>query len=143
MGFLDPALIAELSATVLGVTQAVKNQPRLKRIDGELIAVAAGTLTGVLWFLSRGEIVHDLAWHAVNWQEGFTALVNGLLGGIAASTGFNLQKVLPIPNLLPTRTEKEGEIQWPTSSENSGGQSEPSPPPTDGEPSPPLSQAPF
>lgn len=136
MAFIDPGLVAELSATVLGVTQAIKNRPRLKKLDGEVIAVAVGTLTGLVWFLSRGEIIRGLSWHQVSWSEAFTAAVNGLLGGVAASTGFNLQKVLPVPNLLLTRSEKNGGTAWNESTNSSETLSD-TPTSTDGSPSPP------
>lgn len=107
MQFLDPSLVGELSAAVLGVTQAIKNKKRLRGVDGELIAVAVGFVVGVCWFIARGDIVDPSAWGGVNWKEMFQGAINGILGGIAASTGFNIQKVLPIPNVLPTRQEKD------------------------------------
>lgn len=107
MQFLDPSLVAELSAAVLGVTQAIKNKKRLRGIDGEVIAIAVGLCVGVVWFVARGDIIDPSSWGGVNWKEMFQGAINGILGGIAASTGFNIQKYLPVPNVLPTRQEKD------------------------------------
>lgn len=109
MNFIDGGVIAEVAAAVAGVTQWLKNEPRLKHINGQFLAVLIGLVIGLGWFLVQGQFGSELALDKIAWHNVFKATINGVLAGISATGVYNLQKFLPIPNLLPTRSELDAE----------------------------------
>ena len=111
MEILDVTLIAEFTAIVNAGVQAMKNRPQLKNVDGEVLAFSVGLIVGLGWFLVTGRIADADSYLHVNWVELVRGVLNGGAAGLAASGVFNLQTYLPMPNLLPTRTEKSAPAQ--------------------------------
>lgn len=111
MAIIDIAQVAELAAVTSAATQILKYRPFLRRFDGEFLAGIVGTGVGLLWYAASGSLVDPASLLGVNWAEVFRGSVNGLLSGVGASAIYNGAKASGIPNILPTRSEKDiGEI---------------------------------
>lgn len=110
MDLLNLARIGEMIVAVSAFMQYVKRRKTLRKRDGETLSLTLGVVLCLGWALVLGEIFLATG---VNWIEVFRAVVNGGIAGISASGLFNIQKFLPIPNLLPTRSELDAQATTP------------------------------
>lgn len=99
MNVVDWTLIAQVSVAVTAAMQLLKTKKPFITWDGEYMAMALGVLVA-LYFCAVNN--HD------NWQWGqwLQCAISGLVAGVTASSAYNVQKALPIPNVMPSRTEK-------------------------------------
>ena len=100
---LDLTLIGELALIVSVVTQAVKSHPKVRGSDIVWWSGPIGIFCALLWYLVVGKLTSGE--YIINFKELYRATANGIVGAVGASAGYNLQKSLPFPNLLPTATE--------------------------------------
>jgi hypothetical protein len=100
---LDFTLIGELALVVTVLTQAIKSHPKVRGSDIVWWAGPIGIVVSLLWYLALGKLTSGPHW--INPMECYRAVANGLVGAVGASAGYNVQKMLPIPNILPTVTE--------------------------------------
>lgn len=100
---LDLTLIGELAVLVGVVTQALKSHPKVRGSDIVWWVGPIGIIVSLLWFLVLGKLFSGP--YVVDFMELYRAIANGLVGAIGASVGYNIQKLAPIPNVLPTATE--------------------------------------
>lgn len=107
MDILDPELIAQLAAGITATMQFVKSNARVKGSDIPYLSGIVGAIVGVLYFMVNGDLngVHSL-W-GVDWSNAFRGAFNGIIAAVSSNGVYNLQKVLPIPNLLPTAGEMD------------------------------------
>lgn len=100
---LDATLIGELSLLVAVVTQAIKSHPKVRGSDIVWWTGPIGIAVALLWYLTVGKLISGE--YYINFKETFRAFANGIVGAVGASAGYNLQKALPFPNILPTASE--------------------------------------
>jgi len=100
---LDLTLIGELAVLVGVVTQALKSHPKVRGSDIVWWVGPIGIVVSLLWYLSIGRLTSGSGY--VNFEELYRSIANGIVGAIGASVGYNIQKLAPIPNVLPTATE--------------------------------------
>lgn len=85
--------------------QAVKAHPKIRGSQIPYISAIVGICIGVGWYLVSGGIDDGSGFLGVDWANIFRGLFNGVAGAVSANGAFNLQKILPIPNILPTSGE--------------------------------------
>lgn len=97
---IDWQMTAQVTLVVTAAMQILKAKSPFNRIDGEYLAAIVGILIAIYFCLVTpgGE---------TTWVDWMRCAASGLVAGIAASGAYNVQKALPIPNMLPTRNEKE------------------------------------
>lgn len=100
---LDLTLIGELALLVSVTTQAIKSHPKVRGSDIVWWVGPIGIVTSLLWYLVIGKLIGGK--YYIDFTEAYRAIANGLVGAVGASVGYNIQKLAPIPNVLPTATE--------------------------------------
>ena len=105
MAIYDTSLIGEMAAAVTTTMQAIKAHPNVKGSAIPLLSVGAGIVFCVCWFLVTGNLDSDIAPLHIEWSNIYKALFDGVAAAVIANAGFNIQKYLPIPNILPTAQE--------------------------------------
>lgn len=105
MAILDPVLIAEFAAIIATGMQAVKSHPKVKGSMIPWLSGIAGAGVGLGWYLVSGELKSPDALLHIDWADVYRGVFNGVAGAVTANTGYNIQKILPIPNVLPTASE--------------------------------------
>lgn len=100
MNVVDWTLIAQVSVAVAAAMQLLKTKKPFASWDGEYLAMALGVVIA-LYFCAVNN-------HA-NWEWGqwLQCAISGLVAGVTASSAYNVQHALPIPNLIPSRSQKE------------------------------------
>ncbi len=101
MAILDPTLIGEISVIVSSSAQWLKANHKIKGSAIPFLSGIFGAIIGVGWNLVSGDIYDG----AMDWAEVFKGAFNGLAAAVGANGAFNLQKILPIPNVFPTSSE--------------------------------------
>jgi hypothetical protein len=97
---IDWQVTAQVTVVVAAAMQILKAKSPFNRIDGEYLAAIVGILVAIYFCLvTPGE--------EVSWIDWMRCAASGLVAGIAASGAYNVQKALPFPNMLPSRTDKE------------------------------------
>ena len=102
---LDPTLIAELAAVTTASMQTLKSHPKIKGSMIPWISGVFGASAGVAWYLVSGKIDDGHGFFNVDWANIFRGVFNGVAGSVSANGAFNIQKFLPLPNVLPTAAE--------------------------------------
>lgn len=102
MAIYDTNLIGEMAAAVTTTMQAAKGHPKVRGSAIPLLSVAAGVIFCVCWFLVTGDLDSTIAPLHVEWSNIYKAVFDGVAAAVIANAGFNIQKYLPIPNILPT-----------------------------------------
>src|SRR5687768_15947568 len=100
---LDLTLVGELALLTSVLTQAIKSHPKVRGSDIVWWSGPIGILAALIWYLVVGKLTSGD--YFINFKEAYRASANGIVGAIGASAGYNLQKALPFPNLLPTASE--------------------------------------
>jgi hypothetical protein len=68
------------------------------------VAGVMGVVLAFLWYLVNGDVLF-VDKRLVGWATVYQSFANGIVASVTAIVGYNLQKALPTPNLLPTSTE--------------------------------------
>lgn len=104
---LDLTLIGEMTAIVTTTMQAIKSHPKVKGSVIPYLSGGVGVVCGLGWFLVTGELESPDSILHVDWADTFRGIFNGVAGAVSANAGYNIQKFLPIPNILPTAGEMD------------------------------------
>lgn len=96
---IDWQLSAQVGIVVTAIMQILKVKPPFNRFDGEYMSAIVGILVALYFCLLTPAV--ESSW--IDWMRCATS---GLVAGVAASGAYNIQKALPFPNALPTKTEK-------------------------------------
>lgn len=100
-GIVDLVLVGELAMVVTALMQIVKSHPRMPGSAVPYISGIVGVVASLLWFLVNGELYDG----GMDWINLYKSVAVGIVGAVASIMGYNLQKALPTPNLLPTSNE--------------------------------------
>lgn len=106
---LDVVLIAEFTAIITAGMQAIKSHPKVQGSMIPWLSGVAGLGVGVGWYLVNGELVSSDSFLGVDWADMYRGVFNGVAGAVSANAGYNIQKILPIPNVLPTASEMDAQ----------------------------------
>lgn len=101
----DTSLIGEMAAAVTTTMQAIKAHPKVKGSSIPLVSVLVGIGFCACWFLVSGDLDSSIAPLHIEWSNIYKAIFDGLAAAVIANAGFNIQKYLPFPNILPTAQE--------------------------------------
>jgi len=100
--FIDMAFVGEVAIATTAVLQLLKS---VKGIPGSKIPPLSGpvgALLALLWMLAIGEVYHESAW---DWANIYKAVVCGFIAATVATASYEVQKNIPLPNILPTAEE--------------------------------------
>lgn len=98
---LDPILIGELGFVIVAIMQLIKSHPKMRGSDIPWLSGVVGALLSLLWFLVAGDLYHG----AMDWMNLYRSIAIGVVAAVASIIGYNVQKALPTPNILPTSNE--------------------------------------
>lgn len=99
---LDPVLIGELGFLITAIMQLMKSHPQMKGSSVPWLSGIVGVVACLLWYLSNGELIVT---HSIDWIHLYQGFANGVVSAVASIIGYNVQKALPTPNILPTSQE--------------------------------------
>lgn len=105
MSIFDPSLVGELAALVTTSMQTIKSHHKIKGSIIPWLSGIVGAGAGLGWYLVSGQIDDGNGLLGVDWENIFRGTANGIAGAVAANGAYNIQKFLPIPNVLPTAQE--------------------------------------
>lgn len=100
LDIIDWGVTMQVSVATAAAMQILKTKPLFKRLDGEYLAATVGVVIAVYFCL----VTPDVESHWIDWLR---CGASGLVGGVAASGAYNIQKALPMANMFPTKTEKK------------------------------------
>jgi hypothetical protein len=107
MAILDASLVAEIAGITTSVLQVIKSHPKIRGSFIPYLGGIIGVAIGVLWYIVSGDVIAKGAALGVDWQNIYRGLFNGVAGAVVAQGGYNIQKAIPLPNILPTSTEMD------------------------------------
>jgi hypothetical protein len=107
MGILDPALIAEIAGITTAILQSIKSHPKVRGSSIPYLGGFVGVAVGFVWYVVSGDLLSEGGIWGIDWQNSYRGILNGVAGSVVAQGGYNLQKALPIPNLLPSANEMD------------------------------------
>jgi len=97
------ALVAELAVFITCLMQIIKSHPKVPGSIVPYLSGVVGVVSCLLWFLVNGTFF--LGDNIINWVSVYQGIAIGVVAAVTSMMGYNLQKVLPVPNLLPTTGE--------------------------------------
>jgi hypothetical protein len=103
--FIDFTFIGELALILTAILQVLKS---VKGIAGSKIpplSAPIGVACGVLWYLVSGDLHNSHAFISVDWMNLYRGVSGGFLAAMSSTAGYEVQKNLPLPNILPTASE--------------------------------------
>lgn len=105
MAIFDLTLMAEMAGLVTATMQAVKTHPKIRGSSIPRLSAVTGAGAATVWYAVTGDMLDSTSWLGIDWEYVFRGIFTGIGGAVLANGGYNLQKFLPIPNLLPTASE--------------------------------------
>ena len=96
--------VGELALFVACVSQIIKSYPKVPGSIMPVVAGIMGIIAAFLWYLVNGDVFFENG-RLVGWVTVYQSIANGIVASVTAIVGYNIQKALPTPNLLPTSTE--------------------------------------
>jgi hypothetical protein len=100
----DMVFVGELALMVACISQIIKSYPKVPGSIMPVVAGVMGVVLAFLWYLVNGDVLF-VDKRLVGWATVYQSFANGIVASVTAIVGYNLQKALPTPNLLPTSTE--------------------------------------
>lgn len=99
---VDLVLVGELALFIASLMQILKSHPKMPGSVVPYLSGVLGVVACLLWFTVNGELFRD---NSINWIDLYRGVAIGIVAAVTSIMGYNLQKALPTPNLLPTSSE--------------------------------------
>lgn len=100
--FIDLAFVGQVAIATTACLQILKS---IKGIPGSKIPPLSGPVGAVialLWMFAIGDAHHN---GTFDWANIYKAVMCGIIAATVATASYEVQKNIPLPNLLPTATE--------------------------------------